>query len=265
MNLIEKLNPSSDNYLSDTHFLTHLNNLKSEQVQDFFTIDITNYTIKLPKIKKSNLNTIIIPIRIISFNNLYGVIGHTNVVVYNVLTCTINLFEPHGKEFMGYNPLKIDISGIIHYYINELLNVKATLCKISGLQGKQNYVYPNTGHCTAWALLFVEFKDLTFLDQKDPTFLDNFIRKYITFVKKSFSKGAPVSKTNLGVNNELIINYIKININNELIINHIKYLFDLYHYKCNSLICKELVSFKYYYTELFNNIKYQHPKPFNLF
>jgi hypothetical protein len=242
---IKQLQPSSDNFLSDSHFLTHLCTLNAF-VENFFTIDLTNYTIKLPKLK-NNCNTIIIPIRIISFNTK-GTIGHTNVVVYDKIKCVINLFEPHGKEFMGYNPLKIDISGIIHYYINELFNVKATLCKVKGLQGKQNSVYPNAGHCTAWSLLFVELEDLNFLNEKDPVFLDNFIRKYITLVKNSCTKLKLVQ--NIESKN---ITKIKININQELIINYIMYLFDQFHLNSkNKLICNELLSFKYYYTELFN-------------
>jgi hypothetical protein len=236
---IKQLQPSSDNYLSDSHFITHLYTLNAF-VENFFTIDLTNYTIKLPKLKlpKLQFNTIVIPIRIISFDTK-STIGHTNVVVYDKIKCVINLFEPHGKEFMGYNPLNIDISGIIHYYINELFNVKATLFRVSGLQGKQNTLFPNAGHCTAWCLLFVEFKDLSFLDKKDPVYLDSFIRKYITFVKNN-TKFA-VSKINLD------ITVIKININPELIINYIIYLKDnKKHY--------ELLSFKYYYTELFNKV-----------
>lgn len=251
-NKLQNLQPSSDNYLSDSHFLTHLSTLNTF-VENFFTIDLTNYTIKLPKLKlklKLPCDTIVIPVRIISFDNLYGTIGHTNVVVYNKLSCTINLFEPHGKEFMGYNPLKIDISGIIHYYINELLNVKATLFKVSGLQGKQNSVYPNAGHCTAWSLLYVEIKDLNLdLESKDPVFLDNFIRKYITLVKNSCTKLKLVQ--NIESKN---LTKIKININQELIVNYIMYLFDQFHLNCDKLICNELLSFKYYYTELFNKL-----------
>lgn len=255
---IKQLQPSSDNFLSDSHFLTHLSTLNSF-VENFFTIDLTNYIVKLPKLKNSNFDTIIIPIRIISFNTKCT-IGHTNVVVYDKIKCVINLFEPHGKEFMGYNPLKIDISGIIHYYINELFNVKATLFKVKGLQGKQNSVYPNAGHCTAWSLLYVEIKDLNLdLESKDPVFLDNFIRKYITFVKNSCTKLKLVQ--NIESKN---ITKIKININQEFIVNYIIYLFDQFHLNSNKLICNELCSFKYYYTELFNNIKYQHPKLFKL-
>jgi hypothetical protein len=245
---IKQLQPSSDNYLSDSHFLTHLSTINAF-VENFFTINLTNYTIKLPKLKNSNCDTIIIPIRIISFDTK-GTIGHTNVVVYDKKKCVINLFEPHGKEFMGYNPLKIDISGIIHYYINELLNVKATLCKVKGLQGKQNSVYPNAGHCTAWSLLFVDIKDLNFLNEKDPVFLDNFIRKYITFVKNSCTKLKLVQ--NIESKN---ITKIKININQELIVNYIMYLFDQFHLNSkNKVICNEILSFKYYYTEIFNKI-----------
>jgi hypothetical protein len=244
---IKQLQPSSDNYLSDSHFLTHLSTINAF-VENFFTIDLTNYTIKLPKLKLQ-FNTIVIPIRIISFDTK-GTIGHTNVVVYDKIKCVINLFEPHGKEFMGYNPLKIDISGIIHYYINELFNVKATLFKVSGLQGKQNSVYPNAGHCTAWSLLFVELEDLNFLDDKDPVFLDNFIRKYITFVKNSCSNIKIIQ--NIQSKN---FTKIKININQELIVNYIMYLFDQFHLNSkNKVICNEILSFKYYYTEIFNKI-----------
>jgi hypothetical protein len=42
---IKNLQPSSDNYLSDSHFLTHLSTLNAF-VENFFTIDLTNYTIK---------------------------------------------------------------------------------------------------------------------------------------------------------------------------------------------------------------------------
>lgn len=253
---IKHLQPSSDNFLSDSHFLTHLSTLNAF-VENFFIIDLTNYTIKLPKLP---FDTIVIPIRIISFDKNFGSIGHTNVVIFNKSKCTINLFEPHGQEFMGYNPLKIDISGIIHYYINELFNVKATLFKVSGLQGKQNSVYPNAGHCTAWSLLFVELEDLNFLNEKDPVFLDNFIRKYITLVKNFCTKLKLVQ--NIESKN---ITKIKININQELIVNYIMYLFDQFHLNSkNKLICNELLSFKYYYIELFNNIKYKHPKQFKI-
>ena len=125
---------STDNYLSDTHFLTYLHILQLN-VEDFLIINITNYTLTLPKLHHFNSDIIVIPIRIISFDFKLHFIGHTNVVLYNQSTCTIFLFEPHGEEFMGHNPLNINISGIIHYYINELLHVKAILCKISGLQG----------------------------------------------------------------------------------------------------------------------------------
>lgn len=252
-NHLQNLQPSSDNWLPDNFFLMHLSTLNLN-VQDFLIINLTNYTIKLPKIKLPfETDTIVIPIRIISFDKNFGSIGHTNVVITSFTTNVINLFEPHGKEFMGYNPLKIDISGIIHYYINELFNTKFTLCKISGLQGKQNTLFPNAGHCTAWALLFVEFKEIEFLNNKNPVFLDNFIRKYITFVKKQ-SKSVTVSETKL--NGKII----KININKDLIVNYIKYLFDQFHSNCNEkLICNELLSFKYYYTELFNKL---YPKQF---
>jgi hypothetical protein len=242
---IKQLQPSSDNYLSDSHFLTHLCKLNAF-VENFFNIDLTNYTITLPDLQ---FNTIVIPIRIISFDTNFGKIGHTNVVVYDKIKCVINLFEPHGKEFMGYNPLKIDISGIIHYYINELFNVKATLFRVSGLQGKQNTLFPNAGHCTAWSLLYVEFKDFNFLNDKDPVFLDNFIRKYITFVKNSCSNIKFIQ--NIESKN---FTKIKININQELIINYIMYLFDKFYLNCDKLICNELLSFKYYYTELFNKL-----------
>lgn len=252
-NNLQNLQPSSDNWLYDTHFLMYLKGTLKLKVQDFLIINLTNYTIKLPKLKL-HFDTIIIPIRIISFDNLYGTIGHTNVVIYNKLSCTINLFEPHGKQFMGYNPLKIDISGIVHYYINELLNVKATLFRVSGLQGKQNTLFPNAGHCTAWSLLFVELQDLNFLNEKDPVFLDNYIRKYITFVKnhsKSFREFALLTMSETNLDGKVV----KININKELIVNYIKHLFEQFHSNCNNkLICNELLSFKYYYTELFNKL-----------
>ena len=187
---------SKDNCLSDSLFIQFLDVLIKETenycLTDFLVINLTDYTISIPKLNH-NITNVIIPIRIVSFvdcsldyNNT--IIGHTNVAIYNTTLNTLQLFEPHGKKYTGYNPLELDVSGMIHYAISQIFKQeKMILINLGGMQYKQNLQFPKTGHCTVWCCLFIHYHLLDLNIQElvhwEPKKLDSYIRRYLTKIK----------------------------------------------------------------------------------
>lgn len=290
---VESEIPSELNCLSDDLFFKYFKALPMNDfyfIENLMTIDLTTYSVNLPILPKIiQENFIIIPIRIVSFVNQnlkiknynFKTIGHTNVAIYDCKRRILDLFEPHGSKYMGYNPLNINISGIIHYYISELfanknkvhLNIVHTDTDKFGLQGKQNLKYPQTGHCTAWVLLFIHFKMLNHqkninyiikeFNKNNADYLDTYIRKYLTFVQKNSNNfpSKSLQKNFLAKSKNLTIN-----IDKNLITQYIKHLFDEFHKVfIKKFILNELSSFMFYYPELFNSVclNYSHPRPFN--
>ena len=279
---------SKENCLSDFAFWNFLNGVllkdqyQFETVNDFLEINLTDYTFKIPKIN-STKGKVIVPIRIISFVdcNLYdfnlSTIGHTNVVVYTKDTNTLELFEPHGIKYSGYNPLDLDINGMIHYLMCKIFDTKKTIFKITGgMQYKQNQEYPKAGHCSAWSLLFIHFKlldkDITELNNWSSKELNVYIRKYLTNVLKN-NQFVNRNKENYTIE--------KISVNNIIITNHIKHLFDTFYNqiklytvtnihsefirlnKCKNLVFFELKSFELHFPELFQTVCLNYNHPYN--
>lgn len=203
---VTNLQESSDIYLSDTCYYNYLQKIYNyDNLINPIVINLTDYKYYIPnnlenEIKKWSGNLIIFTFRIIHFNNSgLTKTGHTNVCIYNKDLNMIEFFEPHGNQFMGYNPLNVNINGIIHYIINKIFNVKKSIFKNVqqniGLQCIQNSLFPKTGHCTAWCLLFIELrllnKNIDIINvinmylHWSPKKLDSYIRKYLTHVNKN--------------------------------------------------------------------------------
>lgn len=285
---LNNIQESSDNCLSDTVFWKFLNVLlkdqnETETLNDFLVIDLTDYTFKIPK-NNCNQQQVIIPIRIISFvdcklNYNYHTIGHTNVAIYNSKINTLELFEPHGTRYSGYNPLNLDINGMIHYLICKMFNKKEMIFKsIGGMQYKQNLEFPTAGHCTAWSLLFIHYKflflDITELCQWSSKQLDVYIRKYITNVIGNQNSSSMWIK-----DDNIVIE--KIQINNTNVMKHINYLFDVFYNqiklyiktdihsefielnKCKDKLFIELNSFVLHFPLLFQSVCLNYKHPYN--
>lgn len=294
---IENNDLSKENWLNDDNFYEFLSLLpkndyclmgKTFDGTNFIILNLSTYNIYIPKLLKELIknckdNYIIIPIRIVSFVdcNFYitkfnsKTVGHTNVIIYDKKNNSFDLFEPHGEKYFGYNPLNIDINGIMHYYMCKLFNKTKMHMNIVqknfGLQIRQNKHSPESGHCTNWTLLFIHLKilnhniDINYiineLNKKDPEYLDKYIRRYSSLLKSSKNYTTFIDLTKF--------EKIKINVNKNNITSHINNLFNIY-YKTKSIKCKnsilfELKSFIFYDKFLFNSIclKYNHSIPFN--
>lgn len=202
---LNHLRESSDIYLSDSCYYNYLQKIYSYNLINPIIINLTDYKYYIQnnlvnEINKCTGNLIIFTFRIIHFTNYKKMTqGHTNVCIYNRDLNMIEFFEPHGNQFMGYNPLNININGIIHYIINKIFNVKKSIFKNVqqniGLQYIQNSLFPKTGHCTLWCLLFIELrllnKNIDIIHviniylHWSPKKLDSYIRKYLTLVNKN--------------------------------------------------------------------------------
>ena len=199
-----------DNIISNT-FNKNINNIclfTSKYVSDYFIeIDFLNFTYKISKRLINSLETCkenmdirfyIIPLKLI-FNYTDA---HSNIIIIDNQEQRIEFFEPHGDYFQGNVPY--DIETYIKKLINLLFPIRTVLyqfinvhqsCPI-GLQSKQGMVNPESGHCLAWSLLFINTRlnNLTltsediinyYSNQFDNYDLDIYISRYIGFLEKN--------------------------------------------------------------------------------
>ena len=198
-----------DNIIAKT-FDKNINNIclfTSKYVSDYFIeIDFFNFKYKISKRLinslencKENINIrfYIIPFKLI-FN--YTDDAHSNIIIIDNQEKRIEFFEPHGY-YQGSN-IPYDIETYIKQFISlsffpivteyQFVNVQQS-CPI-GLQSKQSMVNPESGHCLAWSLLFINTRlnNLTlssediinyYHNQFDNYELDIYIRRFIGFLE----------------------------------------------------------------------------------
>jgi len=207
---------------------------KSVYITDYFiTLDFVNFTYKIPEVlyesikrcKLSNTRFYIIPLRL----NLNYKSAHSNLIIVDNQSATIEFFEPHGNKFNGTTyELPYNIEKHIKVLINKLFpyrslfytfkNVQNSCPK--GLQAKQNSIDSNSGHCLAWSLLFIHlrilnlFYDTTYiidyLHKNTPEQLDRYIRRYIGYLENTShlleKKLYPTLKYNMLLSNDELEN-----------------------------------------------------------
>jgi len=225
--LIPNLNlaePSKSIYLSEDIFVKYfdvilfknlysLNSLnicpfKSVYITDYFIIlDFVNFTYKIPetlhesikKCKSSNTRFYIIPLRL----NLNYKSAHSNLVIIDNQSATIEFFEPHGNKFNGTEyELPYNIEQHIKILVIKLFPISTfyTFKNVQnscprGLQAKQNSINSNSGHCLAWSLLFIHLRILNlihdtsyiidYLHRNSDIDLDFYIRRYIGYLENT--------------------------------------------------------------------------------
>lgn len=180
--------------------------LYSHFISDYYiTIDFETFTYVIPNHIKDmlykcktnrNIRFYILPI-ILKFNDKDS---HANVLIVDNKTKTIEMYEPHGSQFLSKD-IFYDFEYHIKTLISHILSRRTHFrfknvhykCPI-GFQTKQAKIDRNTSHCVAWTLLFIHVRlynlDLnttqiidTF-DKYQPEKLDKYIKQYITLVDK---------------------------------------------------------------------------------
>lgn len=121
--------------------------------------------------------------------------AHSNVIIVNKKQNVIEYFEPHGL-MMNMGGIGYDVSKMVQQIVNHLfplqeLPVKnvSSQCPV-GPQSVQSLANPNSGHCLAWSLLFINMRILnlhlkpelivTYLSFLSPYDLDLLIRRYMS-------------------------------------------------------------------------------------
>lgn len=176
----------------------------------FITIDFVDFIYKIPNILLTSINNCtfnpsisfyIIPIRL----NLTYKDAHSNVVIIDNAYNTIEFFEPHGNIFKGFrtltpynieNHVKILLSRLfpLHFELYTFKNVQNN-CPI-GLQTQQTIINPESGHCLAWSLLFINVRIINlFINTEDiityfnknftPSDLNTYMKRYIGILEKN--------------------------------------------------------------------------------
>jgi hypothetical protein len=173
----------------------------------FITINFTNLLYKIPSVFANkienckldpNIRYYIIPL-IIEFTHKSA---HSNLIIIDEYFKTIEFFEPHGTSYINEQPY--DIEQHIKNILNQLfplqtqyyryINVHSN-CPI-GLQLLQNISSPETGHCLAWSLLFINIRLLNiflhpqniikyFNKHFNVTELDIYMKRYISLLELS--------------------------------------------------------------------------------
>lgn len=254
--------------------------LKSLYITDYFiTLDFVNFTYKIPEILKmsiesckiTNTRFYVIPLRL----NLNYKSAHSNLIIVDTQFNTIEFFEPHGNKFNGSeHELPYNIERHIKILISKLFPIKSLFYNFRnvqnscprGLQAMQNSINPNSGHCLAWSLLFINLRILNlafdtnyiidYLHKNTPEQLDLYIRRYIGYLENTShlleKKLYPTVKYNMLLSEEELEN----------IKNRIKFL--LVNYTNLSLTIdktpKDFVNINKYFEEL---ISYHKIKNFN--
>lgn len=254
--------------------------LKSVFYTDYFiTIDFVDFLYKIPNILLTSINNCknnpsirfyVIPIRL----NLTYKDAHSNVVIVDNLYKTIEFFEPHGSVFRGFHvPKPYNIENHIKILLSRLFPIRSKLytyknvqssCPI-GLQGQQSLINPESGHCLAWSLLFVntrihnmflspEYIINYFNTNFNPSDLDLYMKRYISLLEQTTynvnTKTLPNFKYQLNLSPDE-----KIHISNRIQSLTQQYLLELTHEKDKSIINKifeELIS--YHKFQYFNDI-----------
>jgi hypothetical protein len=186
--------------------------LNSHFISDYYiTIDFTTFKYIIPdhiinKLKEcnvdSNIKYYIIPL-ILKLNDSDS---HANVLIINNITKTIELFEPHGSNFLSNDPsLNFDylyhIRNLIKYILHskndfKFKNVHPT-CPYTGFTGlglqTKQVQYSRSGLCVAWILFFIHTRLLNldkapediiiFFNNFDSEKLDLYIRKYTALIE----------------------------------------------------------------------------------
>lgn len=212
-------------------------NTQSNSLSDYFiVINFIDFTYKVPNnliksLKKCNKDTRFYIIQLKLVFDYQS--AHSNVIIIDNLNKTIELFEPHGKQYGNslYN---------IEYHIKKLLinlfpsfsnytfrNVQSS-CPI-GVQSLQNIINPKSGHCLAWSLLFTQIKIQNLLVSTDSIInfllkidnIDLYMRKYIGFLEL-YTMFIPKKETDINYEIQLLPEEILI------IGKRITYLINLY-------------------------------------
>lgn len=216
---LDNFTPTDEKHMTEDDFVKYLDlildlnyvlnqnvcPISSSTVMDYFIIvDYREFLYKIPnKLIESlklcfnqNIRFYILPIKVI-FNKTDA---HSNLIIIDNHTKTVEYFEPHGHTFKGNVPIHYEtefISIDILYNILpflDLYNYKNIQEEyMLGLQYKQNMINIDSGYCLAWSLLIIQLRilnvelhtndiitDLLSMTSKE---LDLYIRKYITFIK----------------------------------------------------------------------------------
>lgn len=263
---LEGIIPSKSSYLTTDIFTNYFDktvldavaynknlvcNTKSNTLSNYFVkIDFVEFQYKIPtsflkSLQQCQVNNtrfyVILLVLVLDYKS-----SHSNVIIIDNLTKTIELFEPHGKKYSAPTPYDIE------YHIKNLLfnifpyssksyifkNVQSS-CPI-GVQGLQNIINPESGHCLAWSLLFIQIKihNLSISTDTIIDFLlkiqdiDLYMRKFIGFLEL-YTMFTPKKQTDLKYQIKLLPNELS-NVKNR--ITHLIYL-----YKNNTTIDKEKV------------------------
>lgn len=214
------LEPSESKKLSLIKFTQHLDtilsgikdvqicNLSSKFISDYYiTIDFMTFKYTVPinlheqldKCKlKREIRFYIIPL-ILKFSEDNS---HANVLIVDNLHKTIELYEPHGKQFSpGKNVFLFNIELHIKNLIKIILDRRINFifknvhyaCPI-GFQARQSKINYESGHCVAWTLFFINIRLINLFKSSEEiihylnvslsdTEIDLLIRKYITLIE----------------------------------------------------------------------------------
>jgi len=179
--------------------------------QHFIEIDVVDLTYKmsnnfyhqLNKCKSKNVRFIMIPINLrlpnTFENNLidFKTTGHSNIIIIDNHNFTIELFEPHGKEYYGhlhYN-LLFDIEKLIYTVILSILPTESAFYTFVNVYESCPYlgIQKDDSFCLAWSLFLAELKLLnpninttyivTIISSWSRDFSINYIKKYIGYIE----------------------------------------------------------------------------------
>lgn len=191
----------------------------SLQVVDYFIeINIAEFTVKVPKNLKSFIDECkkdvfiryyILPVKLVfpsapERKSSEDYVGHSNIIIVDNLTFNIEFFEPHGYSFDSH-VIDFDIETTVRNIVTHLFPYKSqiytfanvhSLCP-TGPQSLESKVDSSGGYCLAWSLLYVHLRIMNtskhyqdiikFLTSLPPMQLNNYIKRYLTLLKKDIS------------------------------------------------------------------------------
>jgi hypothetical protein len=169
---------------------------------DFFEIDFESLDFRISTTLFSAIHNNLTNISILPINLLFPyptITGHSNVIIINPMTQTIEFFEPHGIEFSNSIENILDTTSIIMKLFFQVFPefiqfnfVNSSKNCVIGPQGLQGIVDRSAGHCLAWSLLFIQLRlsyitktsdfVVSSLSKINPLILDIYIKQYITFL-----------------------------------------------------------------------------------
>lgn len=188
------------NLLSNKDYICKIT---SDYINDYYLkIDFSKNTYQLPRNYK-NITTckglFILPIIIILDKNNES---HINVLIIDNKKNIVDFYEPHGIQLAAKNPI-YDIFYHINNILKNSLNKKYKLINVHiecpiGLQTIQSKHYginDSVPTCVSWSLLIIAIKInnpntdtrdiIKYFIKLNPQELDDYIRRWITYVKKS--------------------------------------------------------------------------------